>query len=144
MGFSQELYEARAELERHRQNGARLAVAQANFETTGQGTLEFEERVDFGLTFIDKPFPAYCAEIDLDDLGDQLGLEPGDTPPLPVVSGFVTDWDTDDRGFYTGCWVAASVVDPTAQIGPDVSIIIDHYFTFQAVAIKDVPPDVTD
>ncbi|NUS01908.1 MAG: hypothetical protein HOV97_05015 [Nonomuraea sp.] len=139
-----ELEIARAELERHRQNSARLAMAYANFETTGQGTLEFEQRVDFGLTFIERPFPQYCAEVDLDELGDQLGLEPGETPPLPVVSGFVTDWDTDDRGFYTGAWVAASVVDPTAQIPLDTSLTINHYFTFQAVAIKDIPPDVTD
>lgn len=142
--MSFELENQRSEQARHRENSARLALAFARFETTGQGTIEFEERVDFGLTFIEEPFITYGCQIDLDNLGDQLGLDEKDTPPLPQATGYVTDWDTDDRGFYTGAWMAATVYDPTLSIPANVEILIDHHFTFQAVGLKDIPLDLTD
>lgn len=142
--MSDELDRARAELARHRENSARLALAFARFETTGQGTLQFEERVDFGLTFIEEPFITYGCQIDMDDLADQLDLDEDETPTLPQATGYVTEWDTDDRGFYTGAWVAATVYDPTGKIPTSVDIAIDHHFSFQAVGMKDIPLDVTD
>lgn len=141
--MSLELEEARAELARHRENRARLAVAYARFDSDGQGTIEFETRVDFGLTFVEEPFPTYGAKVDLDALGDALGLDEDTTPPLPLSTGYVTEWDTDDRGFYTGAWVAATVWDPSGTI-LDADIPITHYFTFQAVGMKDIPLDVTN
>lgn len=139
-----EMEQARAELARHRENSARLALAFAKFESTGQGTVEFEERVDFGLTFIEKPYITYACEIDLDELANQVGSTEDETPVLPLVSGYVTEWDIDDRGFYTGAWMAAVVFDPSGVLPTDVQIVIDHHFTFTAIAIKDVPLDVTD
>lgn len=138
------LEDQRAELARHRENTARLALAFARFETTGQGTIEFEERVDFGLTYIEEPFISYGCQIDMDNLADALGLDDGATPPLPQSTGFVTEWDIDDRGFYTGAWVAASIFDPTLQIPTDVDLVIDHHFSFQAIGLKDIPLDLTD
>lgn len=138
------LDEQRGELARHRENAARVAMAFARFETLGQGTLEFEERVDFGLTFIEEPFVSYGCQLDLDVLASAIGLEDGATPPLPQSTGFVTEWDVDERGFYVGAWVAAAVFDATGLIPTDVSVVIDHHFTFQAIAIKDIPLDLTD
>ena len=134
----------RAELARHRENAARVAMAFARFETLGQGTLEFEERIDFGLTYIEEPFVSYGCQLDMDVLASAIGLEDGETPPLPQSTGYVTDWDIDERGFYTGAWVAAAVFDGTGLIPPDVDVVIDHHFTFQAIAIKDIPLDLTD
>ena len=134
----------RAELARHRENSARLAVAFARFTTVGQGTIEFEERVDFGLTFIEEPYITYGCQLELDELADRLEATEDTTPTLPQATGFVTEWDIDDRGFYLGAWVAATVYDPTGGITSDIEVTIDHHFTFQAIGMKDIPLDVTD
>lgn len=138
------LEEQRAELARHRENSARMALTFARFESTGQGTVEFDHRVDFGLTFIEEPFVSYGCQIDMEALADLLGMDETASVPLPQSTGFVTEWDTDDRGFYTGAWVAASVYDPTGQIPTGSDMVLDHHFTFQAVALKDIPLDLTD
>ena len=134
----------RAEQVRHRENSARLAMAFAKFESQGQGTVEFEERVDFGLTFIQEPYITYGCQIDLDEFAELIGVAESDTPVLPQSTGYVTEWDIDDRGFYTGAWMAATVFDPTGVLPTGVEMLVNHHFTFTAVAIKDVPLDVTD
>jgi hypothetical protein len=141
-----ELYEdlerARGEQERHKENAARLAQAYAEFDTTGQGSIEFEERVNFGLTFIEKPIVVYGSELDLEALDDLLenDSEVNDVPALPLCSGYVTEWDRDDRGFYKGCWIAARIFFPSSPAVPtDTAVVITHHFTFAAVAMKDVP-----
>lgn len=134
-----------AEKEAIKENTARLASAYARYRSTGQGSKEFGRRADFGLTFIERPFVSYGCYIDTDELGDQLGLPGGADVPLPLVSGFVTDWDRDDRGFYVGAWVGCRVYfPPTDLVGYDVEVEVQHHFTFQAIAIKDVPIDVSD
>ena len=140
--MSDEREAQRSDLARHRENAARPAAVFTRFESTGQGTVEFAERVDFGLTFIEMPFISYGSQVEMDDLAEQLDLPIGQTPALPQSTGYVTDWDTDDRGFYTGAWVAATVYDPTGAITPDIQVIIEHHFTFQAVALKDIPLDL--
>lgn len=135
---------ARAEQIRHRENSARLAQAFAKFESTGQGTVEFEERVDFGLTFIEEPYITYGCQLDLDELANLLNTEESGTPVLPQATGYVTEWDIDERGFYTGAWMAATVYDPTGALSTGVELVVNHHFTFSAIAIKDVPLDVTD
>lgn len=144
-----ELYEEtsqyRAEVERHRENKPRLANAYARFMTTGQGSIEFEKRIDFGLTFIERPYVAYGTQIDLDDLDDLLGKESEDNgvPALPMCSGLVTEWDQDERDFYVGCWVACRVwFPPDPPVPADIPVEVYHDFTFQAIAMKDVPLDV--
>lgn len=135
----------RAELERHRQNSARLATAWATFRSTGQGGMEFEDRCDFGLTFIEKPRVAYGSFLDLDALGELIDHEAGETPPMPSVSGFVTDWDVDARGFYVGAWVACAVrFDALDAVDATVMVEVQHDFTFTAVAMKDLPMDESD
>jgi hypothetical protein len=141
-----ELYQVqeyhRQELDRHKENAARLAFAYGDFVSTGQGSVENEKRIDFGLTFIEKPYVTYGAELDLEDLDDQLGKESEDNgmPALPVTQGYVTEWDRDDRDFYIGCWVAARVYfPPIPAVDTDVMVRVTHHFSFSAIAMKDVP-----
>lgn len=132
-----------AEQDRNRENSARLAKAFAKFHSTGQGSIEFEDHVDFGLTFIEEPYVTYGSTIDLDGLGELLDTEPGETPPLPLASGMVTEWDQDDRDFYVGCWTAVRITfQPADAVDPALEVEMEHHFTFTAVAIKDVPLDV--
>lgn len=134
-----------AERARHAENAARLAQAYWKFDSTGQGAIEFGDRVDFGLTFIEEPFVSFGAQLDLDALGDLLVTDPSETPKMPMVSGFVTAWDQDDRGFYVGAWCAVHVFFPTyTAVAADVAVEMSHHFTFTAIAIKDVPIDVRD
>ena len=140
-----DLEDRRGEVARHRENSARLAQAFARFETTGQGTIEFERRVDFGLTFTEEPYITYGSQIDMDELAELLGVGINDTPQLPLASGYITDWDVDERGFYLGCWCAVSVYYPSqTNVPADTKIHMQHHFTFTAIGMKDVPVDVRD
>ena len=144
--FFDDLEQRIAEKEAIRENSARLASAYSAYKSTGQGSVQFARRTDFELTFIERPFVAYGAVIDLDDLADLLNLDPGDDIPIPLVSGFVTEWDVDERGFYIGAWVACRVQFPTGTpaVPPDTAVKVEHHFTFQAIAMKDIPLDVRD
>lgn len=135
----------RSETARHRENSARLAQEYHKFWSTGSGFMEFEDAAEFDITFIEEPYMHYGCQVDIDELADALNVEPGDTPPLPTCTGFVTDWDLDDRGFYLGAFLAVSVTWPTVStvtIPPDLTVRIKHHFTFTAVGIKDVPIDI--
>lgn len=138
----------RRESERRRvqENSGRMAEAFARFKSNGQGSIEFPERVDFGLTFIEEPYMSYGFKIDLDDLDDLLENEAGTkTPPLPICAGGVTSWDQNDRGFYVGAWVAVNVWFPyEGNVWPDLDVEIFHHYAFKAVAIKDVPVDLRE
>lgn len=127
-----------------KENSARLAQAFATFDTTGQGSKEFDKRCKFAVTFIEKPIVSYCSELDVDVLADMQNVDPGEQPILPIATGFVTNWDTDDRGYYVGCWVAVRVYFPVEDL-VDITMKVEltHNFTFSAVALKDVPVDVT-
>lgn len=124
---------------RHRENSGRLAQSYMKFETTGTGTFEYEKRVKFGVIFVDKPTPAWCGEINTDDLEDVLGYV-----ALPLASGLVTEWDTDEHQMYVGCWVAVRVDFPvTDMIDPSVAVTMTHHFTFAGVALKDITPELS-
>lgn len=140
MGLLDDLDRRRETASRHRENSGRLAEAYADFETTGQGTHEYAERINFGLTFVDKPVPSWCCEIDMDALQRLLGPNPA----LPQATPYVTDWDIDAHEMYTGCWVAARVdFHVTEMIDPSVAVVIRHVFTFSGVALKDVSPELS-
>lgn len=145
--FFDDLEQRRAEIERHRENAARLAEVTARFHTAGQGSVEFANRVDFGLTFVHKPMIEYGAEMDLDDLDNRLNNDYNQNgcPPLPLTSGFVSDWDTDKNGYYVGAWCAARVHFPVEDLVPaNFTVDVIHHFRFSAVAMKNVPMDLTD
>lgn len=134
-----------AEKDAIRENSARLASAYAAYRSTGQGSKEFEKRADFGLTFVERPFVAYSAIIDLDELGELLNIDEKDDIPMPLVSGMVTEWDVDERGFYIGAWVGCRVHFPPEDGVPlDAKVRVEHHFTWQAIAMKDIPLDVRD
>lgn len=139
--FFDDLEARRAEIERHQENSGRLAEAFARFESVGLGSMEFGERVDFGLTFIEEPFMSYGAAIDLDALDEMLGNEASSiTPAIPIATGVVTDWDRDDRGFYVGAWVGVRIWYPYEDsIWEQSEVEMQHHYTFKGVAIKDVP-----
>src|SRR4028118_58796 len=45
-----------AEQRRHAENKGRLAHAYTRVNTSGSGTYEFEDCIEFGLTFVERPF----------------------------------------------------------------------------------------
>ena len=136
MAFSP-LNDRLSESARHRENRGRLTHVYSRVKTEGYGTYEFEERIDFDLTFIERPFIAVGHQVDADQA--QVEDEAGDVF-LPQCTGYVTEWDTTSSDHYVGCWVAVSV-EPSAFFtlpegdGP----VIFHDFVWSAIAIKDLP-----
>jgi hypothetical protein len=138
---------AEDEANRHAENAARLAQVYATFDSKGQGSIEHDQAIVFELTFIERPTVAYGTYCDMNALDDLLALDPevSEVTPLPVCTGYVTEWDQDERGFYLGCWIGARVYYPESDLVPiEAQPAIQHHFTFSGVAMKDVPPDVTD
>ena len=141
----QDIETRRAADARHRENRGRLATAHARFETTGTGSTQFEDSVEFGLTFIERPFVSMGYTIDIDALAEALGIDEEDSEvPLPQVTSYVVEWDQDERGFFTGAWCAAVVAFAPDVVLPEGFLVaVNHHFTFAATAIKDVPVDVS-
>lgn len=139
----------RAEIERHRENRGRPAMAYGRFSTTGLGTYQFRERIDFGLTFIEEPYMSYGCYIDPDSVDEAIDLAFDDVdaqrPAFPLCCGYVTEWDLDEKGYYVGAWVAASIY-PVELLGEGGSIPADvtHYYTFAAVGLKTFPEPPDD
>lgn len=157
MGLIDDLDKRRERAAQDGENSARLAQSYAVFKTVGLGTSQYEPRVPFGLTFTEKPVVAYGSECDVEELADLLpigegatGAEDADDVVLPQCTGFVVDWDQDERGFYTGCWVGAVVSFPPSNRYPypdelnEVQVEVGHHFTFSAIGMKDIPPDQSD
>lgn len=137
----QNLEERRSEVERHKENASRLAEVGAHFKSTGLGSIEFPTRVDFGLTFFEKPVASHCAEIDVDDLEEMLDTDYNKnlTGPLPIVTGYVTNWDVDHKGYYVGAFCGARIWFPTTDlVDPTINVVITHHFRFSAIGMKNV------
>ena len=137
---------------RDRENSARLAMAYATFSTVGSGSIQNGDRISFETTFIEMPYMSYGAVIDVEQVMDEFGYDPEfvessgsgnpqENVPLPLCTGYVTEWDQDERGFYIGCWVAVRVYYPGEELASvtDPQIEIDHHFSFAANAMKDIP-----
>lgn len=155
MELYEELRQRENEVDRHEENSARLAQVNAKYATTGQGSIQFTRRVDFELTFIEEPYMSYGCRIDVDELAELLNIDSGlnDPVPLPLSTGYVVEWDRDERDFYIGAWVGARVYFPPdsaippvpsdpalAMIVPyDTPVSLAHYFNFHGVAMKDIP-----
>lgn len=132
---------------RDRENSARLAQAYASFDTKGLGTIQYKGRVGFGLTFIERPMVSHAAYCDMEELMDTYYPDSDLTDDeneisLPVCTGYVTDWDEDERGLFIGCWIAVRVYMPLEDWpNPASSPMpkIEHHFTFAGIAMKDLP-----
>lgn len=127
-----------ADQHRHRENRGRLAHAYARFMTTGVGSFEFEDRIDFETIFLERPFIAIGHQLDAQAFTMTYEDEDGDEDylDLPQCTGYVTEWDQSSHDHYIGCWVAVVV-----QLDVEMAEVptIYHDFTFSAIAIKDVP-----
>lgn len=140
---------------RHHENKPRLAFAFGEYESTGIGSEQFTKATEFGATFTERPFVAVGAQIDADSIAEAFDLDPDADVPLPHVTAYVTEWNRDERGFYTGAWCACTVTfpaevlvapgdPPTAIPLPDDLVVkVQHHFTFSGIAMKDVPIDQT-
>jgi hypothetical protein len=144
-GLLDDLDKRRGQVEITNENRARLAQAYGSASTTGQGTIQLPDVIDFNTAFIEKPYVSYCAVVDPDALADAFGLDDPDIVPMPNCSGFVVHWDQDERDFYVGAWVAVKVVfDYYDLVAIDALPPVEHHFTFAAVAMKDIPVDLAD
>lgn len=129
-----------AERARHQENRGRLAHAYSRFTTEGFGTVEFDACIDFGLTFVERPFIAVGHQIDADHAREMFDVAPDGEIYMPQCTGYVTDWDMTDKDHYVGCWVAVSV-SPGLSTGTYPMVKIKHDFTWSAIALKDIPTD---
>lgn len=129
-----------ADQQRHHENRARLAHAYSRFTTEGVGTVEFEDCIDFGLTFVERPFIAVGHQIDMEHVRDLFDAGSDEDVYLPQVTGYVIDWDMTDRDHYVGCWVAVSVSVPIETVDGSYPMVkIHHDFTWSGIALKDIP-----
>lgn len=134
-----ELQRRESERARHLENRGRLAGVFEAYDTVGSGLVEFPKRLDFGLVFTEEPFAAWGHKVDPDDLRDFLELEDGaDVPYAPQATGYVTEWDRDEKGNYVGCWLAISVTLPDAY-ETTAPVKMRHYLQLWAIALKDIP-----
>lgn len=129
----------RAALDRNKENRARLAFTSHTFNVktsaAAGGLVEFPGCAEFGLAFINIPFLATGVHYDLDE------ADPDETGALPPqITGFVTDWDQNELGFYTGAYCGVVVAWQGPFTDDDFTFQVD--FTFNGLAMKDVDPDV--
>ena len=61
------------------------------------------------------------------------------SPPLPMTSGYVVDWQMDGERLYTGCWVAVGVTFPLYYgVSTELAVNVEHHFKFEGIALKRV------
>lgn len=139
-----DLDKRRGQVEITQENRARLSQAYGSVISTGQGTFQFEDPIDFGITFIERPFVSDSHVIDLEALADVLNVDP-DLVPIPHSTGTVSHWDQDENDFYIGAWVTVKVsFDLSDLVDFSLSPVIEHHFTFHGIAMKSIPVDLSD
>lgn len=127
------------DLARNRENRGRMAQSVAFATTTGSGTAELEDSVDFDALFIEKPIFNYGTEIDPDAVRDLLSLGPDDDVELPQATAHVTDWDVDENGHYSAAWIALTVTYPVT-IPVETRVVMTWHLSFSGTGLKDVDP----
>lgn len=134
----------RAALQRNATNAARLAFADFHFKVTnGNGFYQFPKAGDFGLTFAERPAVSTGVVIDIDALAELEEVEDEDDIVVPSITGFVVEWDLNERGFYVGAWCGVNVYWPVGAVAPEDYVFYIDY-TFHGIAIKDVDPEVRE
>lgn len=119
-------YEREAKRQQVAENSGRLAFAYGQSTTTGSGQLVHPEQIDFGCTFVERPMFSYGfvvieTEVAFDD----------DAAYFPASSGFVFEYQQDERGLYIGAHVGV-------RVDAGDNDVLEHHFTFQGIAIKDL------
>lgn len=132
----------RAEDARNYENRTRTAHASQTFEVEGSGVVEIPKVAAFGLTYIERPFVSVGFIIDLDELALAYDLNDQAVPPVPIITGFVTDWDLNDRGWYVGAWCGVNIYWTTGPPPEPFPFQVD--FNFRGIGIKDVDPAVRE
>lgn len=143
-------YEYQGERDRNRENKARQGWAWGTATSTGQGTFFFKKRINFGVSFYEKPMFSYGLLLP--------DVDPDDTANQPIASGFVYEWVQNDLDDYVGAYVGVTVYcpfsttpatgdnpggagaeagdEPSASSGDTPSC--EHHFSFAARAWKAV------
>jgi hypothetical protein len=115
------------------ENAARPAWSTCHIETLGAGEFVIEDVLEFGCTFVDEPSVTY-------------GSSRGEDGPefiagsLPRTNGMVVEYQRSEKGYYLGAFVVLTVDVPSAS----VDYVINHYFTFGGIALKDLPDYLLD
>lgn len=124
------------------ENSPRLATVHVMYDTTGWGEFLEPKMFDFRLTFIEEPAVTHGYALAPDQ--DLVALR------YPRAWGGVSRFDTDERGYYSGAWCfmiceTVSAVQGIQNVpAKDPGYVINHYFTFTGIAIKDLSEDLFD
>lgn len=122
-----------------RENSGRHAIAYGSFVTTGSGEIVNPDPLVFNVPFVHKPAVSYSYYIDEEDLIDTR---------WPRCWGGVMGWEltsTEDVDLYVAA-TAFVIVETTSfeQVTDNLDEIIysiEHFFTFNGVALKYVTTD---
>lgn len=166
MSDQRDITQREIDVARDKANVGGPAQTYARVRTNRNGSRVVPKRIDFGLTFIEKPWVAYGVEIDLDAIEEayednvegENGVPVGgefNFGDLPLCTGYVTEWDLDSHDHYIGAWVAVQVVFPdfaneTTNLlnfetyEQDALIPLVHHFTWSGLAIKEVADSAQD
>lgn len=126
-------------------NSARQCFVTKVYETTYYGEIVFEDVIDFGVTFTERPNISYGVSMSEESTVD-FSADPNFSTDMevgffPRCSGGVHRWRKNDRGMYVGAQVYA-VVDQYPGSSPSIFYALDHHFMFAGIASKIVPqPD---
>lgn len=119
----------RAKIEQARENTTRLASCYSRWQTVGPGNNVVADVFSFTCTFIAEP--AFQSGFGFSEDGLEIDLT-----DVPRVSSGVYRWDYNARGHYVGAYVFFAIDSMN-------DYTLNHYLTFEGIAIKDVP-DLTD
>jgi hypothetical protein len=138
----QQLQQARQELDRHRENAARMASFFVTYQTTGTGELVPPNPVPFEQPMFTEP--AVTHGFALTRLPDRRHYR------LPMASGGVLRWQRNDRGYYIGAWlyfrIECDFIDEekVSDQTPVALPVLTHHFVFTGPSYKAMSPEVNE
>jgi hypothetical protein len=121
------------------ENSGRHAVVYGSFMTTGSGEIVNPDPLVFNVPFVHKPAVSYSYYIDESDLIDTR---------WPRCWGGVMAWETDsteDVDLYIAATafviVETTTFEQLSDNADEIAYSIEHFFTFNGVALKYVTTD---
>lgn len=115
--------------------GGRNARSLHTIRTTGEGRVRSPIKVDFAVTFVEKPHFT---------TGFEMVSGFPDFEDLPQGSVGVAQWIKDRRGFYVGahCFASISIVSSgLREVRRTGGYVLLHHLCFEALAMRDVSYD---